>query len=87
MLQFPVAEVQEFRDQLKEIQSKTVDGKFLGEDGKTPAGQEIVVELLNRCLKWSEIVLTRSGLCNGFASRCWDLTKFLGKGKSMSGSR
>lgn len=36
-----------------------VDGKFLAEDGKTPAGQTIVIELLNRCFRWSEIVLTR----------------------------
>ena len=35
-----------------------VDGKFLAEDS-TPAGQDIVVGLLERCLLWSEIVLKR----------------------------
>lgn len=35
------------------------NGKFLAEDNSIPAGQEIVAELLNRCLKWAEIVLTR----------------------------
>ena len=36
-----------------------VDGKFLAEDSTAPAGQAIVVELLNRCLLWSGIVLAR----------------------------
>lgn len=36
-----------------------VDGKFLAEDSTTPAGQHVVTELLDRCLKWSEIVLIR----------------------------
>ncbi len=70
MLQFPTAEVQGFRDQLKEIQNKMVDGKFLSEDGKTPAGQEIVVELLNRCFKWSEIVSARYGVPDGIRTQC-----------------
>lgn len=35
------------------------NGKFLAEDDSIPAGQDIVAELLNRCLKWAEIVLTR----------------------------
>ena len=36
-----------------------VDGKFLAEDSTAPAGQAIVVELLDRCFLWSGIVLTR----------------------------
>lgn len=36
-----------------------VDGKFLAEDSTTPAGQDIVVGLLERCFLWSEIVLKR----------------------------
>jgi len=59
MIQFPVAEVDGFRDQLKEIQGTMVDGKFLAEDSTAPAGQAIVAGLLDRCLLWSEIVLTR----------------------------
>ncbi|KAL9593200.1 MAG: hypothetical protein Q9219_007646 [cf. Caloplaca sp. 3 TL-2023] len=58
---FPVGEVQGFRDQLREIQATMIDGKFLAEDSTTPAGQQVATELLDRCLKWSEIVLTRQG--------------------------
>ncbi|MCJ1481479.1 hypothetical protein MMC06_001638 [Schaereria dolodes] len=58
---FPRSEVLAFEDQLKEIQGTMVDGHFLGSDGTIPSGQEIVSELLNRCLKWSEIVLIREG--------------------------
>lgn len=36
-----------------------VNGKFLAEDSTAPAGQAIVVELLDRCFLWSGIVLTR----------------------------
>ena len=58
-VQFPAAEVEGFREQLKEIQGTMVNGKFLAEDSTTPAGQAIVVELLDRCFLWSGIVLTR----------------------------
>lgn len=57
--QFPIAEVEGFRDQLKEIKATMVDGKFLAEDSTAPAGQDIVAELLSRCFLWSDIVLTR----------------------------
>ena len=36
-----------------------IDGKFLTEGNTAPAGQDIVIGLLNRCLLWSDIVLTR----------------------------
>ena len=36
-----------------------VNGKFLAEDSTAPAGQDIVIALLERCLMWSEIVLKR----------------------------
>ena len=39
-----------------------VDGKFVAENSTTPAGQNVATELLDRCLKWSEIVLSRSTL-------------------------
>ncbi|KAF6224073.1 hypothetical protein HO133_010647 [Letharia lupina] len=58
---FPAAEVEGFREQLKEIRGTMVDGKFLAEDSTAPAGQAIVVELLDRCFLWSGIVLTRKG--------------------------
>lgn len=35
------------------------DGDFVTSDGSIPQGQEIVKTLLDRCLKWSEIVLER----------------------------
>ncbi|KAL6714908.1 hypothetical protein ACLMJK_007168 [Lecanora helva] len=59
--QFPTAEVESFRDQLKEIQGTMVDGKFLAENSTAPAGQTIVAALLDRCLLWSDIVLSRKG--------------------------
>ncbi|KAL9073188.1 MAG: hypothetical protein Q9161_003020 [Pseudevernia consocians] len=58
---FPVAEVEGFQEQLKEIQGTMVDGKFLAKDSTAPAGQAIVAELLDRCFLWSGIVLTRKG--------------------------
>ena len=36
-----------------------VDGKFLAEDSTTPAGQDVILGLLERCFLWSEIVLKR----------------------------
>lgn len=54
-----MAEVQGFQSQLKEIQATTVKGQFLAEDGTAPEGQQIVGDLLARCLKWAEIVLDR----------------------------
>ena len=59
IIQFPVAEVEGFREQLEEIKATSVNGKFLGEDSSVPAGQLIVTELLEKCFLWSEIVLTR----------------------------
>lgn len=35
------------------------DGHFLGADGTIPEGQDIVKGLLERCLRWSDIVLDR----------------------------
>ncbi|KAL8928353.1 MAG: hypothetical protein Q9172_000945 [Xanthocarpia lactea] len=58
---FPNSEVQGFQALLREIQATMVDGKFLAENSTTPAGQGLATELLNRCLEWSEIVLSRQG--------------------------
>ena len=58
-MQFPSAEVEGFRNQLKEMKATMVDGKFLAEDSTAPAGQDIVIGLLDRCFLWSDIVLTR----------------------------
>ena len=56
------------------------NGKFLAEDNSVPAGQEIVTELLNRCLKWAEIVLTRFDSLS--LNRCYPLDSFLLLGKA-----
>ena len=32
------------------------DGKLPGDDGETGAGQDLVVPLLNRCLKFADII-------------------------------
>ncbi|KAI9879531.1 MAG: hypothetical protein M1830_006120 [Pleopsidium flavum] len=58
---FPASEVKDLQDQLKEIEHTMVDGKFLMEDKLAPAGQDIVVGLLNRCLMWADLVLSRQG--------------------------
>ncbi|KAL9042187.1 MAG: hypothetical protein Q9180_000767 [Flavoplaca navasiana] len=58
---FPKGEIEGFQDQLREIQATMVDGKFKAENSTTPAGQNVATELLDRCLKWSEIVLSRQG--------------------------
>ncbi|MCJ1321919.1 hypothetical protein MMC15_007264 [Xylographa vitiligo] len=58
---FPAGEVRAFRDQLIQIQATMVDGKFLGSDSTVPQGQEIVGNLLNRCLVWADLCLEKNG--------------------------
>ncbi|TVY45010.1 UPF0662 protein [Lachnellula occidentalis] len=55
------AKVGSFDAQVKEVDSLRVDGKFVAASGEVPAGNEDVVGLLEKCLHWSEIVLTRKG--------------------------
>ncbi|KAF9880756.1 hypothetical protein CkaCkLH20_01798 [Colletotrichum karsti] len=59
---FSPSEVQKLQAQLRELDEKRKDGKFVSEDGKVPAGSEEVAELLEKCLKWSEVVLERKGV-------------------------
>ncbi|KAI9737740.1 MAG: hypothetical protein M1834_009108 [Cirrosporium novae-zelandiae] len=58
---FPVGEVKAFQDQLRQMEATMVDGKFIGENGTIPHGQELVGDLLKRCLYWSDMVLERKG--------------------------
>ncbi|PQE10224.1 hypothetical protein CJF32_00000736 [Rutstroemia sp. NJR-2017a WRK4] len=58
---FSSTEVTKLQNQLKEIDAKRVDGKFLTADGQVAAGSDEVSEHLERCLMWSEIVLERKG--------------------------
>ncbi|KAI9777410.1 MAG: hypothetical protein M1816_004733 [Peltula sp. TS41687] len=71
--QFPADEVESFKKQLIEIQNSRKDGKFVETDTDNDSdsgveikrvndgGQAIVAELLERCLKWADIVLERKG--------------------------
>jgi hypothetical protein len=58
---FSGSEVISFQEQLNEIKAIMKDGNFIGPDGTPLNGQEIVEDLLGKCLKWSEIVLERYG--------------------------
>ena len=64
VLQFPASEVKAFQDELKKMQATMVDGKFVNTDGTIPENQDVVVKLLDRCLRWAEIVLERWALIN-----------------------
>lgn len=57
--QFPVSEVQDYQHQLQEIERTLVDGKFVNDEKSAPAGQDVVVGLLHRCLLWADITLQR----------------------------
>lgn len=58
---FPAAEVKKYQEQLREIDAQRVDGSFVTAEGKVPAGNDEVCELLKRCLLWSENVLEHEG--------------------------
>jgi len=53
--------VQKLQGQLKDIDSTRVDGKFLAANGEIAPGNDDFSDLLQRCLHWSEIVLSRKG--------------------------
>jgi hypothetical protein len=55
-IQYSKKDLYELRDKLLEIQGTMKDGKLPGDDGETGTGQDLVVPLLNRCLKFCEIV-------------------------------
>ncbi|KIV88903.1 hypothetical protein PV10_08533 [Exophiala mesophila] len=54
-------DLHELRDQLLQIQSTMQDGKLPDESGEVSSGQDLVVPLLERCLKFTEIVEERHG--------------------------
>ncbi|KAI9798317.1 MAG: hypothetical protein M1833_004889 [Piccolia ochrophora] len=58
---FPVVEVQGFQAQLKDIRESVADGKFAKEIVPSPIGREPIIDLIDRCLKWSEMVNEREG--------------------------
>ncbi|KAF6817980.1 hypothetical protein CSOJ01_02117 [Colletotrichum sojae] len=59
---FSASEVQKLQAQLRDIDETRKDGKFVGPEGNEPAGSDEVSELLEKCLKWSDIVLERKGV-------------------------
>ncbi|KAL2013969.1 hypothetical protein VTN00DRAFT_1494 [Thermoascus crustaceus] len=58
---FSPSEVHGFREQLNKIKETMKDGNFVAPDGTPLQGQDIVKGLLERCWKWSELVLEREG--------------------------
>jgi hypothetical protein len=54
--QFNLKDLNELRDKLKEIKGTMQDGQLPGEDGALGSGQDLVVPLLERCLKFCDIV-------------------------------
>jgi uncharacterized coiled-coil DUF342 family protein len=56
---FSTSEVLDLQERLKEIQSRTKDGNFVGSDGQVLSGQEVVKPLWDRCWRWTELVLER----------------------------
>lgn len=57
--QFSPSEVRGFQEQLNRIRESMRDGNFVAPDGTPLRGQDIVKGLLDRCWKWSEMVLER----------------------------
>ncbi|KAL1996940.1 hypothetical protein VTN49DRAFT_7805 [Thermomyces lanuginosus] len=59
---FSSSEVKELQERLKEIDAQTKDGNFVGPDGEILAGNDVVKPLLERCWRWTELVLERKGV-------------------------
>ncbi|KAI5301756.1 hypothetical protein KEM56_001387 [Ascosphaera pollenicola] len=58
---FNAKEVESFKTQLLSIQATMQDGHFVTSDGSISGGEDIVRELLFRCLGWCDTVLERHG--------------------------
>ncbi|KAL1924235.1 uncharacterized protein VTP21DRAFT_7270 [Calcarisporiella thermophila] len=54
-------DIKPIQAKLREIDSSRVDGKFLGPDGSVPAGQAVVVGLLEECFEESHNLLAFQG--------------------------
>ncbi|KAK9782878.1 hypothetical protein AB5N19_09463 [Seiridium cardinale] len=59
---FKPEDIHKMQKQLKEIESKRVDGQFVDADGNVLAGSSQVSSLLERCQNYTEIVLERAGV-------------------------
>ncbi|KAJ5500458.1 hypothetical protein LT330_002091 [Penicillium expansum] len=58
---FSASEVNALREQLKKIEKTAKDGNFVDDEGNVLAGQDGLKALLQRCWRWTEIVLEREG--------------------------
>ncbi|KAK4188039.1 hypothetical protein QBC35DRAFT_367520, partial [Podospora australis] len=58
---FNATEVRNLQAKLKEIDEARVDGKFVDTEGNELRGSDQVVNVLQRALEWSNIVLERKG--------------------------
>ncbi|KAJ6092998.1 hypothetical protein N7486_008287 [Penicillium sp. IBT 16267x] len=58
---FSATEVNSLRDQLKKIESQMKDGNFVDSEGNILPGQDDIKSLMQRCWRWTEIVLERQG--------------------------
>ncbi|KAJ5748131.1 uncharacterized protein N7511_009827 [Penicillium nucicola] len=58
---FSASEVNSLREQLKKIEKGTQDGNFVNAEGNILAGQDELKSLIQRCWRWTEIVLEREG--------------------------
>ena len=54
--QYNPKDLNELREKLYQIQATMKDGKLPGDDGETGSGQDLVVPLLNRCLRFADII-------------------------------
>ncbi|KAG9239597.1 hypothetical protein BJ875DRAFT_365306 [Amylocarpus encephaloides] len=59
---FSTTEVKGLQAQIQEVDATRVDGKFVSTNGDIPAGNDDVCALLNKGLRWSEMVLERKGV-------------------------
>lgn len=59
---FSTSEVRKLQSQIQEIDSQRVDGKFLTESGEIAKGSDEVSSILEKCLRWAELVLERKGV-------------------------
>ncbi|KIW31809.1 uncharacterized protein PV07_03401 [Cladophialophora immunda] len=58
---FSHKDLNELREQLLQIQATMKDGKLPNEQGEVKGGQDLVVPLLERCLKFTDIVEQKQG--------------------------
>lgn len=61
--QYSQKDLDELREKLNKVKTTMQDGQLTGDDGVVGPGQDLVVPLLNRCLKFTELVEERCVTC------------------------